>query len=143
MIIFKKDFFTYIILGDGEINEGIIWEAAMTAAKYKLDNLITFIDYNHLQLDGTTDKIMPLEPIVDKWKAFNWQVQSINGHGIKEIIKAVNIAKKVKGIPSMIIANTTKGKGVSFMEGECDWHGIAPNDEEYKEALADIRGKLK
>lgn len=136
--IFKKRFFTYILLGDGEVNEGIVWEAAMTAAKYKLNNLIAFIDYNHLQLDGTTDEVMPLEPLADKWKAFNWHVQSIDGHNIKEIIKAINIAKKTKDAPSMIIANTVKGKGVSFMENKCEWHGMAPNDAEYKVAINNL-----
>lgn len=136
--IFKKRFFTYILLGDGEVNEGIVWEAAMTAAKYKLNNLIAFIDYNHLQLDGTTDEVMPLEPLADKWKAFNWHVQSIDGHNIKEIIKAINIAKKTKDASSMIIANTVKGKGVSFMENKCEWHGMAPNDAEYKVAINNL-----
>ncbi len=139
--IFKKDFFTYVILGDGEINEGIVWEAAMTASKYKLDNLVAFIDYNHLQLDGTTEEVMPIEPLEDKWEAFSWHVQSIDGHSIKEIMKAVDIAKKTKNIPSMIIANTIKGKGVSFMEGKCDWHGTAPDDKEYRKAIDDIKGK--
>lgn len=137
--IFSKSFYTYVILGDGEIDEGIIWEAAMTATKYKLYNLIAFIDYNHLQLDGTTDEIMPLEPLTDKWKAFNWHVQSIDGHSIKEILKAVGIAKKIKNAPSVIIANTVKGKGVSFMENKCNWHGIAPNDEEYQKAISEIK----
>lgn len=137
--IFNKSFYTYIVLGDGEIDEGIVWEAAMTASKYKLDNLIAFIDYNHLQLDGTTDEIMPLEPLTDKWKAFNWHVQLIDGHSIKEILKAVDIAKKTKNTPSIIIANTVKGKGVSFMENKCDWHGIAPNDEEYQKAISEIK----
>ena len=138
---FKKNYYTYVLLGDGEINEGIIWEAAMTASKYKLDNLIPFIDYNHLQIDGTTEEVMPLEPLVDKWKAFNWHVQSINGHNIKEIIEAVNIAKKTKNIPSIIIANTIKGKGVPFMEGECDWHGKAPDEKQYREAVSCLKDK--
>jgi len=137
---FKKNYYTYVVLGDGEINEGIIWEAAMTASKYKLDNLISFIDYNHLQIDGTTEEVMPLEPLKDKWKAFNWHVLSIDGHNIKEIIEAVNIAKKTKNIPSIIIANTIKGKGVPFMEGECDWHGKAPDKKQYREAVACLKG---
>ncbi len=137
---FKKNYYTYVVLGDGEINEGIIWEAAMTASKYKLDNLIPFIDYNHLQIDGTTEEVMPLEPLKDKWKAFNWHVLSIDGHNIKEIIEAVNIAKKTKNIPSIIIANTIKGKGVPFMEGECDWHGKAPDKKQYREAVACLKG---
>jgi len=137
---FKKDYYTYVLLGDGEINEGIVWEAALTASKYKLDNLIAFVDYNHLQLDGTTEEVMPLEPLADKWKAFNWHVQSIDGHNIKEIIQAVNIAKETKNIPSIIIANTIKGKGVPFMEGECDWHGTAPDEKQYKQAIAYLKG---
>ena len=137
--IFSKSFYTYVVLGDGEIDEGIVWEAAMTATKYKLDNLIAFIDYNHLQLDGTTDEVMPLEPLADKWKSFNWHVQSIDGHSFKDILKAVEDAKKTKNIPSIIIANTIKGKGVSFMENKCEWHGIAPNDEEYQKAISEIK----
>lgn len=139
--IFNKKFYTYVLLGDGEINEGIIWEAAMTASKYKLDNLIAFIDYNHLQLDGTTEEVMPLEPLKDKWQAFNWHTQSIDGHNIEEIIEAVDSAKNTKGIPSIIIANTTKGKGVSFMEGICNWHGNPPNEAEYRKAITELRGK--
>lgn len=137
---FKKNYYTYVVLGDGEINEGIIWESAMTASKYKLDNLIPFIDYNHLQIDGTTEEVMPLEPLKDKWKAFNWHVLSIDGHNMKEIIEAVNIVKKTKNIPSIIIANTIKGKGVPFMEGECDWHGKAPDEKQYQEAVACLKG---
>ena len=137
--IFNKSFYTYVILGDGEIDEGIIWEAAMTAAKYKLDNLVAFIDYNHLQLDGTTDEVMPLEPLADKWRAFNWHVQSIDGHNIGEILEAVDFAKKTNNVPSVIIANTVKGKGVSFMENKCNWHGIAPDDEEYQKAVSEIK----
>jgi len=136
--IFKKDFYTYVILGDGEVNEGIVWEAAMTASKYKLDNLIAFIDYNHLQLDGTTDEVMSLEPLDKKWEAFNWHVQTIDGHNINEIIGAIDCAKETKDAPSMIIANTVKGKGVSFMENKCDWHGIASNDDQYKEAISNL-----
>ncbi len=141
--IFNKIFFTYVLLGDGEIDEGIVWEAAMTASKYKLDNLIVFIDYNHLQLDGTTDEVMPLEPLADKWESFNWHVQSIDGHNIEEILKAIDAAKKTKNAPSVIIANTVKGKGVSFMENKCDWHGIAPNDEEYASAISSLKSKEK
>ncbi|MCL4415857.1 MAG: transketolase [Actinobacteria bacterium] len=141
--IFNKSFYTYVLLGDGEIDEGIVWEAAMTAAKYKLGNLVAFIDYNHLQLDGTTDEVMPLEPLADKWEAFNWHVQSIDGHNIQEILRAVDIAKKTTNSPSAIIANTVKGRGVSFMENKCDWHGIAPNDEEYTSAISSLKSKEK
>ncbi|MGM0366778.1 MAG: transketolase [Actinomycetota bacterium] len=139
--IFKKDYHTYVILGDGEINEGIVWEAAMNAAKYRLDNITAFIDYNHLQLDGTTEEIMPLEPLREKWEAFNWHVQSIDGHDMQQIIDAAYKAKDTKNMPSMIIADTVKGKGVPFMEKVCDWHGDAPDERQYEEAISHLEGK--
>ncbi len=137
--ILNKPYYTYVLIGCGELNEGVLWEAAMSAAKFKLGNLIAIIDYNKLQLDGTNDEIMPTEPLADKWTAFNWHVKRINGHDINQIIDAINDAKKVKDIPSVIIADTIKGKGVSFMENVCDWHGRAPDDKEYDRAIEEIK----
>ncbi len=134
----KKAASVYVIIGDGELNEGQIWEAALSAPKFKLDNLILFIDYNNLQLDGTCDEIMPLEPLAEKWRAFNWAVQVIDGHNIPEIIAAVEKAKKTRGVPSVIIAHTIKGKGVSFMENDCDWHGKAPNPQQFIQAVTEV-----
>jgi transketolase len=128
----------YVMLGDGELNEGQIWEAALSASKYHLDNLIAILDYNNLQLDGTCDVVMPIEPLVDKWYAFNWQVFEMDGHNMGEIIETIQRAQEVKGYPSIIIAQTIKGKGVSFMENECDWHGKPPDDQQYQQALAEL-----
>ncbi len=139
----KKDASVYVIIGDGELNEGQIWEAALSAPKFKLDNLILFIDYNNLQLDGRCDEIMPLEPLAEKWRAFNWAVQEIDGHNIQEIVTAVEKAKKTRGKPTVIIARTIKGKGVSFMENDCDWHGKAPNKVEFLQAINELDGKAE
>lgn len=133
----KKENFVYVILGDGEIEEGQIWEAAMTANHYNLNNVIAFLDYNKLQIDGTNDEVMKISPVVDKFKAFGWFVQEINGHDFSEIINAVETAKK-QSKPCMIVANTIKGKGVSFMEDKCEWHGKAPKQEEYERALDEL-----
>jgi len=130
----------YVILGDGEINEGQIWEAAMAASKFHLDNLITFLDYNNLQLDGTCDTVMPIEPLVEKWRAFNWEVFEINGHDMSQIVNTIEVAQEVLGKPTMIIAHTIKGKGISFMENQCDWHGKAPNKEEFEMAMNELGG---
>jgi transketolase len=128
----------YVILGDGELNEGQVWEAAMAAAKYRLDNLTAVVDYNNLQLDGWCDEIMPLEPLADKWRAFNWEVIEIDGHAMTEILEAFARAARVKGRPTVIIAHTVKGKGVSFMEDQRDWHGKAPDDEEFRLAMHEL-----
>lgn len=135
-----RDYYTYVLLGDGEIQEGIIWEAAMAAVKFKADNLIAILDNNGVQLDGTTDEIMPLGNISDKWKAFGWNVIQINGHSVSMISNAINEAKKIKGVPTMIIASTIKGKGVSFMEGKSIWHGKSISKQEYKQAMNELRG---
>ena len=136
--LLKKDYFTYVLLGCSEHNEGVLWEAALAAAKFKLDNLIAIIDYNKLQLDGYNDEVLPIEPLEAKWTAFGWFVQNINGHDIDGIIEALEKAKSSKCKPSVIIANTIKGKGVSFMEDVCDWHGKAPNDKEYELAVDEL-----
>ena len=133
----KKDNYVYAILGDGEIDEGQIWEAAMTASHYKIKNLITFLDYNKLQIDGTNDEVMRIAPVKEKFEAFGFYVQEINGHDFNEIISAVKKAKQ-QDKPSMIIANTIKGKGVSFMENKCEWHGKAPKKEEYEMAIREL-----
>lgn len=126
------------ILGDGEIQEGQIWEAAMSAAHYRLDNLVGILDYNGLQIDGEVRKVMNPSPVVDKWRAFGWEVMEIDGHDIEAIYQALKKAESIKDKPTMIIANTVKGKGVSFMEDEEGWHGKTPNDEELEKALEEL-----
>ena len=128
----------FVVLGDGELNEGQIWEAAMSAAKFNLDNVTVFIDYNNLQLDGYCHEVMPIEPLADKWRAFNWEVKEIDGHDFEQIIQMIEFAQKTKGKPTVIIANTIKGKGISFMENECGWHGKAPNREEFLKAILEL-----
>ena len=133
----KKDDKVYVILGDGEIAEGQVWEAAMSSAHYKLKNVIAFIDYNKMQIDGTNDEVMKSKPLDKKFKAFGWNVQVIDGHDFNQIINAIENAKQSKK-PNMIIANTIKGKGVSFMEGQVGWHGKAPNEEQYNMAVKEL-----
>ncbi len=133
----------YTILGDGEINAGVIWEGAMTAAKYHLGNLTAILDYNGTQQTGATADVMPTEPIADKWHAFGWHVQEIHGHNVGQILDALDRADEVHARPSIIIARTTKGKGVSFMEYDHNWHGIAPNEDQYEQALAELQEELK
>ena len=132
-----KENCVYCILGDGEIEEGQVWEAAMSAGHYKLNNVITFLDYNKLQKDGRNDEVMKVAPVKEKFEAFGWYVQEIDGHNLEEIISAVENGKK-QDKPVMIVANTIKGKGVSFMENNVSWHGKAPNDEEYKKAMKEL-----
>ncbi|NLX61465.1 MAG: transketolase [Tissierellia bacterium] len=136
----NKDYRVYALIGDGEAQEGIIWEAAMCAAHYKLDNLTVFLDHNGLQIDGFNRDVMNIEPIDEKFKAFGWHVINIDGHSFEEIFAALEEAKKTKGKPTMIIAKTVKGKGVSFMENQVGWHGKAPSQEEAKKALDEIGG---
>lgn len=136
----KRSYRVYSIIGDGESQEGIIWEAAMFAAHHKLDNLTAFLDNNGLQIDGKVCDISSIEPVVDKWKAFGWETIEIDGHDFGQIIAAVEKAKGIKSKPTMIIANTIKGKGVSFMENEVDWHGVAPNPQQVRQALKELRG---
>lgn len=134
----EKDYRVYALLGDGECQEGIVWEAAMAAAHYKLDNLVAFLDHNGLQIDGPTEEVMSPEPLDDKWKAFGWHVILIDGHDIASILAALDEAKNTKGRPTMIIAKTIKGKGVSFMEDQVGWHGVAPKPEQVTQALAEL-----
>lgn len=132
------DEYTYVLLGDGEIQEGVVWEAAMSANKFKLDKLIAILDCNGVQLDGTVEDIMPALNIADKWKSFGWHVIETDGHDVEKISDAIDAAKKVEGKPVMIIAKTVKGKGISFMEGKNTWHGKAISDEEYKNAMKEL-----
>lgn len=136
----KLDYTTYCSLGDGELNEGQVWEAFLTISKFKLNNLICFIDRNRMQLSGTTKDIMPLEPLAEKLASFNLNVIEANGHDFDEIISAFESAKNSEK-PSVIIFNTIMGKGVSFMENSYKWHGKAPNDEEYKKAVEEINNE--
>lgn len=136
--IFNENYRVYAILGDGEVQEGQIWEAAMTSSHYKLDNLCVFLDSNNLQIDGNVNEIKNVEPLDKKWEAFGWNVIKIDGHCFDEIFDALDRAKEVKGKPTMIIAKTIKGKGVSFMENVCGFHGSAPNEEETKKALEEL-----
>ena len=133
-----RDYRVFALCGDGEQQEGQIWEAAMLAAHYKLDNLIAFVDHNHLQIDGRIEKVLSPEPLADKWRAFGWRVLEIDGHDIEAIRGALAQAKAVTGQPVMIIAETVKGKGVSFMENQASWHGTAPNAEQAAQALQEL-----
>ena len=136
-----SDATVYAVMGDGEINEGTVWEACMAASKYKADNLIAILDRNHVQLDGTSDEIMPLGDLNAKFSAFGWEVINCkDGHDVAQLCDAIDAAKAVKGKPAIIIAETIKGKGVSFMEGKNTWHGKAIGDEEYKIAMAELGG---
>ena len=131
--------FVYAITGDGELDEGNIWEAAMFAGKYKLSQLIVFVDRNNIQIDGSTEDVMPLEDLVGKWQSFGWHVQEIDGHNVESIQDAVGMAKAVTNRPSVIIAHTIPGKGVDFMEYNYHWHGMPPNSEQAKLALKELR----
>lgn len=132
----------YVLLGDGELQEGIVWEAAMSAAHYGLDNLTAILDYNGLQIDGRNEDVMTVAPVDDKFRAFGWNVIEINGHDFNEIKEAFKAARGCKGRPTAIIAHTVKGKGVSFMENEAGWHGKAPDAEQTKQAVAELGGEI-
>lgn len=138
--------FVYVVTGDGELNEGNIWEAAMFAGKYKLSQLIVYVDRNNIQIDGSTDEVMPLEDLHAKWESFGWHVQEIDGHNIESIIDAASMARAITNKPSVIIAHTIPGKGVDFMEYDYHWHGSPPNSEQAKDALHKLRtldGKIR
>ncbi|MBR3838219.1 MAG: transketolase [Clostridia bacterium] len=138
----NKDYRVYSILGDGELEEGQVWEAAMAAAHYKLDNLTAFIDYNGLQIDGNITDVMNPEPIADKFIAFGWNVIVVDGHNHAQIKDAIEAAKTVKGKPTMVVCRCIKGKDVSFMENQYGWHGTAPNQEQRDQAIAELDEKL-
>ena len=138
----NKDYRVYTLLGDGEIQEGQVWEACMFASHYHLDNLVVIVDNNGLQIDGEVAKVMSPYPIVDKLEAFGFHVTAIDGHDFDQIEAALNEAKTVKGQPSAIVMKTVKGKDVSFMENLASWHGVAPNKEQYEQAMAELNAKL-
>jgi len=132
----------YTLLGDGELQEGIVWEAAMSASHYKLDNMVAIVDWNGLQIDGNNDDVMTVKPVDEKFKSFGWNAISIDGHDFEQIFNAFDSARKNKGKPTVIIAKTHKGKGVSFMTDEAGWHGKAPNEEECKKAILELGGEI-
>jgi transketolase len=134
----SKDYFTYVLMGDGECDEGQVWEAAMAAPHFKVDHLIAIIDNNGIQIDGWNKDVMNIEPLKDKWLSFNWNVIEIPGNDMAEVVKALEQARQTNGRPTLIIARTVKGKGVSFMENNPDFHGKAPNAEELKKALQEL-----
>lgn len=136
----------YAVTGDGELDEGNIWEAAMFAGKNKLSQLVVFVDRNNIQIDGTTEQVMPLEDLHGKWESFGWHVQEIDGHNIESVIDAASMARAITNKPSVIISHTIPGKGVDFMEYDYHWHGAPPNSEQAKEALHKLRtldGKIR
>jgi transketolase len=138
----NKNYRVYTIIGDGELQEGQVWEATMAAAHYKLDNLTAFLDHNGLQIDGKITEVMSPEPVEEKFKAFGWNIILIDGHDYLQIIDAINKAKTIKGKPTVVIAKTTKGKGVSYMENEVGWHGTAPNKEQRDQAIFELDAVL-
>ncbi|MFH0749227.1 MAG: transketolase [Candidatus Bathyarchaeota archaeon] len=135
----KKDFRVYCMLGDGELDEGSVWEAAMAASHYKLDNLTAVLDRNEMQVDGTTEDVMCLEPLKGKWESFGWNVIEIDGHDMYQILETLDAVKDIKGKPTIIIAKTVKGKGISFMENKLEYHGTALSSEELTRALVELK----
>jgi transketolase len=138
-----KDFHVWVVIGDGEMQEGSVWEAAMSGAKWKLDNLTVILDLNRIQNDDFVEKTMPLGLVKEKWQAFGWNTVCIDGHDMQQVVDALEEAAATKGVPTIIIAETIKGKGVSFMENVPAWHGAAPNDEQYAQALAEVESVLE
>ncbi len=136
--ISNKDYRTYVVMGDGELQEGQVWEAVMTAAHYKLDNLTAIVDFNNLQIDGNVSDVKDVSPIDKKFEAFGWNVLTVDGHDFNELLAAFEKAKSFKGKPTVIVASTVKGKGVSFMENVCDFHGKAPTKEETEKAVKEL-----
>jgi len=134
----KKDYRVYALLGDGELEEGMVWEASMAASHYKLDNLLIFVDHNGLQIDGRIADIMSPEPVADKFRAFGWEVLAIDGHDYRQIMESLVTAQNTRGKPTAVIANTIKGKGCSFMEDRVEWHGTAPKKDEVAKALLEL-----
>jgi transketolase len=139
----SKDFHVWVVIGDGEMQEGSVWEAAMSGAKWKLDNLTVILDLNRIQNDDFVEKTMPLGLVKEKWQAFGWNTVCINGHDMQQVVDALEEAAATKGVPTIIIAETIKGKGVSFMENVPAWHGAAPNDEQYAQAIAEVEAVLE
>jgi transketolase len=137
----KRDYHTYVLLGDGECQGGIVWESVNACAKYNPGNITAIVDYNDVQLDGAVHDIMPMEPFAGKWRAFRWEVIDIDGHDMKAILSALEEAKSITKRPVVIIARTVKGKGVSFMENKALWHGIPPDKEQYEAAMAELAGE--
>jgi len=136
----KLDYRVYVLVGDGECQGGVLWEGAMLASKYRLPNLTVVVDYNGVQLDGPVYEILPLEPFAEKWRAFGFAVLEINGHNMRQVLEALDEAEEIHDRPTVIVAHTTKGKGVSFMENQSEWHGRPPNDEEYARAIFELKG---
>ncbi|MEM3795550.1 MAG: transketolase [Thermoprotei archaeon] len=135
----RRNYRVYVLMGDGELNEGEVWEAAMSAAKYNLDNLTAIVDRNGVQQDGLTEQIMPIEPVANKWRAFNWNVIEIDGYDFEQILSAIDKAKSVKNRPTVIVAYTTKGKGVEFMEWQSEYHGKVPDKQTVQRAIEDLQ----
>ena len=134
----KQDYMTYVLLGDGELQEGMVWEAAMAAAHHELKNIVAIVDCNGVQINGWTNDVMNMEPLADKWRAFGWRVIEINGHNMKDVLTALHTAKTMRH-PTVILMRTVKGKGVSFMEDDARWHGAPPSDEELIQAIHEIK----
>jgi len=133
------DYRVYVLLGDGECQAGVVWEGAMTAAKYRLCNLVAIVDENDVQLDGLVHEIMPLAPLADKWRALGWATLEVNGHNLRQVVEALDTAEEIHDRPTVVLARTTKGKGVSFMENQARWHGSAPSTEQYQRAVDELQ----
>jgi transketolase len=138
----KQNYRTFVLLGDGECQAGIVWEGAVTAAKFRLSNLTVIVDNNDVQLDGPVHEVMPLEPLADKWSACGWCVNEVNGHNVQQVAEALELAAEVHDRPTVILAHTTKGKGVSFMENDAYWHGNVPNAEQLDQALSELGAEV-
>jgi len=134
---------TYVLLGDGELQAGVVWEGAMEAAKFRLENLTAIVDYNDVQLDGFVHDIMPVEPMLEKWNAFGWHTLELDGHNMRQILDALDEVESIHARPTVLIAHTTKGKGVSFMENLCTWHGRAPTLEQCAQAINELGGEIR
>jgi transketolase len=137
--LMKKNYRVWVVVGDGECREGSVWEAAMAAPKWKLDNFTVIMDRNHLQNDFCVEDVMPVEPLADKWRAFGWHVDAIDGHSMEQVVAVLEAGREHRGVPTAIVAETIKGKGVSFMENVADWHGKAPGVSEADQALCEFR----
>lgn len=138
----KQRYRTTVLIGDGETQAGVLWEGVNIAAKYHLAILTVILDYNDVQLDGSVHEIMPLEPLAEKWRAFGWSVIEINGHAMRQVLDALDLAEEIHSQPTVIIAHTTKGKGVSFMENDSRWHGNVPNEAQYRQAIAELQQEV-